>query len=226
MLQAIVFDYDGVLADTERLHLEAFRRTLAGHDLVLGEAEYFDSYLGLDDEGVFRAVAQQRGRAWSDAAVRALVDRKARCFREVSASTSVLFPGVPDRLRAWSRAVSLAIASGSLREEIELVLDAASLRDTIPVIVAAGETAKGKPAPDPYLRAMELLAASRPGTPLEPARCLAVEDSPWGIDSARAAGMRVIAVTTSYPAERLAGADAIFAGLATVDLDLLQGLVG
>jgi beta-phosphoglucomutase len=226
MLQAIVFDYDGVLADTEPLHLRAFQESLAGHGLTLSDADYYEHYLGLDDEGVFHAIADREGRACSVDEVRAFVQRKARRFLEISQSTRVLYPGAAERLRDWSGRVPVAIASGSLRHEIELVLEAESLRDTIPVIVAAGETAHGKPAADPYVRALELLCARRPGTTLDPGRCVAVEDSPWGIDAARGARMKSVAVTTSYPAARLSGADAIVGAIGDLEYSLLDRVAG
>ncbi len=226
-LQAVVFDYDGVLADTEPLHLRAFQETLAPRGIDLTRRRYFEDYLGLDDEGVFGAVTVQHGLALARNEIRALVEEKAQRFKDISATERVLFPGAAERLRSWSRQVAVAIASGSLRHEIESVLDAEALRDYITVIVAAGETANGKPAPDPYLRALELLGRLRSARQnrLDPARTVAVEDSPWGIDSAHAAGMLAVAVTTSYPAARLSTADAVLPDLASLDLDLLDAIV-
>lgn len=224
-LQAIVFDYDGVLADTEPLHLRAFQETLAPRGVELTGAKYFDDYLGLDDEGVFGAVSAEHGLWWARPEIRALVAEKAERFRGLSASERVLFPGAADRLRGWSRQVPIAIASGSLRHEIEAVLEAESLRDVVAVIVAAGETASGKPSPDPYLRALELLSRTRGGRPLAAAHCVAVEDSPWGVDSAHAAGMKAVALATSYPAHRLTGADAVLPDLAALELDFLESVV-
>jgi beta-phosphoglucomutase-like phosphatase (HAD superfamily) len=227
-LQAIVFDYDGVLADTEPLHLLAFQRALAPRGVTLARDRYFEDLLGLDDEGVFEAVSAQEGLGWTRKEVAVLVEDKALRFREATAERRVLFPGVAERLRQWSRAVPIAIASGSLRHEIEHVLEAESILDVVPVIVAAGETENGKPAPDPYLRALALLAARRPpgGEVLDASRSVAVEDSPWGIDSARAAGMKAVALSTSYPPERLNGADAVLASFESLDLGMLDRLVG
>jgi beta-phosphoglucomutase-like phosphatase (HAD superfamily) len=224
-LQAIVFDYDGVLADTEPLHLRAFQETLATRGVELTSARYFDDYLGLDDAGVLGAVSAEHGLGWTRLEIRALTAEKAQRFQDLSSTERVLFAGAADRLRQWGRQVPIAIASGSLRHEIEHVLEVERLRDVVPVIVAAGETPNGKPAPDPYIRALELLGGLPGAVAVEAARCLAVEDSPWGIDSARGAGMRVIAVTTSYPAARLAAADVVVPGLASVDLPLLDAVV-
>lgn len=236
-LQAIVFDYDGVLADTEPLHLRAFQRTLAAHGVDLSGEEYFEHYLGLDDEGVFKAVAEQRQLSWPEDRVNALVAEKAAQFALTVARASappghpdrqpVLYPGVAPRLLAWSAFLPLAIASGSLREEIEPVIAAEGLRDAVPVIVGANDTERGKPHPDPYVRALDILAARRDPRlgPLDASLCVAVEDSPWGIDAAQAAGMKVLALTTSYPAERLASADAILDRFEDLELALLDRLV-
>jgi HAD superfamily hydrolase (TIGR01509 family) len=224
-LQAIVFDYDGVLADTEPLHLRAFQETLAARGVDLTRAQYFEDYLGLDDAGVFGAVSAEHGLGWTRLEIRALTEEKSERFRDLSSTERVLFAGAADRLRQWSRQVPIAIASGSLRHEIEFVLEAERLRDVVPVIVAAGETPHGKPAPDPYIRALDLLGRLPGAAAIDAARCVALEDSPWGIDSAGDAGMRVIAVATSYPAERLAAADAVVPGLATVDLPMLDAVV-
>lgn len=232
-LQAIVFDYDGVLADTEPLHLRAFQQTLAPFGIELPLADYMEQYLGLDDEAVFRTVGERHSMRWRPEQVSDMVAGKAERFRCIVSRAllpagaegreGLLYPAVAERVRAWSREVSLAIASGSLREEIEPVLEAEGLRDLIPVVVAAGETPNGKPSPAPYLRALQLLAERHAGEePLEAARCVAIEDSPWGIDAALAAGMRVVAVATSYAPDRLNGAHHIVRRFEDLDLALLS----
>ena len=217
-LQAIVFDFDGVLADTERLHLAAFQQVLEPEGVTLGAADYYDRYLGFDDWGVFGALAGERGLAWTGDDVTRLVGAKADCLRTILETQPVLFDGVAERVREWAGNVPFAIASGALRHEIELILDAAGLRSLFPVIVAAGETPNFKPAPDPYLAALRQLGA-------EPQRSVAVEDSVWGIESARQAGMKVVAVTSSYPRERLTGADAVVARFSDLTLGVFEGLV-
>ncbi len=212
-LQAIVFDFDGVLADTEPLHLRAFQQALGPVGVTLEPSDYYARYLGYDDDGVLAAIARDRRLDWGPDDLAGLARTKAACFRTVVDVCPVLFDGVRDAVRAWADAVPMAIASGALRDEIELILAAAGLLDVFPVIVAAGETPEGKPAPDPYRAALERLR-------VEPARTVAVEDSLWGIESARAAGMKVVAVTTSYPPAQLAQADAIVATVA--DLTLQQ----
>jgi beta-phosphoglucomutase len=201
-LEALVFDFDGVLANTEPLHLRVFQEVLAERRVGLDEGEYYERYLGYDDSGVFAAISSDRGLRWTSRDLAGLVALKARSFRAALETHTVLYDGVAGRLHEWARLVPMAIASGALREEIELILGAAGLLALFPVIVAAGETPAGKPAPDPYLAALARLGA-------EARRSIAVEDSFWGIESARRAGMKVVAVTTSYPRERLADADAV-----------------
>lgn len=225
-VRAIVFDYDGVLADTESLHLAAFQSALEAHGVPLARDDYFERYLGLDDEGVFKTIAENRGLGWSGEALSALVAQKTRLFREILQCREVLYPGVAERLREWGGSIDLAIASGSIRAEIAPVLEAAGLSSLIRVIVASGETPRSKPFPDPYQRALELLAdetASR--APFDSGSCLAVEDSPWGIDSAHAAGLRVVAVATSYDAARLAAADAVVQRFSDLSLSLMDEVV-
>ena len=94
-----------------------------------------------------------------------------------------------------------------------------------PAIVAAEDTAAGKPAPDPYQRAVALLSTAMNTDVLAPGDCVAIEDSRWGIESARAAGLRAVGVTTSYDAGELAGADLIIGSLAELDVANLQRLL-
>jgi len=217
MPSALVLDFDGVVADTEPLHLAAFQEVFAGVGLELSGEDYAARYLGYDDRGVARAFAADRGLLWDDERVEELVDEKTVRFGEKLRTTGALFPGVADTIRRFAAEMPVAIASGALRVEIEAVLGSAGLRDAIRAIVAAGETPAGKPAPDPFARAVALLG-------VEPARAVAVEDSVWGVESARAAGLKVVAVTTSYPAETFPGVALVVPTLAALTLDALRGL--
>lgn len=228
MLHAIVFDFDGVLADSEPLHFEVFRRVLAGAGITLTEALYYDRYLGYDDVGAFRAVLQDNGRLADDAAVQALIATKVTLFPEFVRGKDVLFPGVAAQVRRFAAERPLAIASGAFPHEIELILDGAGLRDAFQVLVGAGDTPRSKPAPDPYARAVALLQARGlvPAGAEAVAGCVAIEDSKWGIQSAKAAGLPCVAVTTSYPAAELTDADLIVDGVAGLTLAQLETLAG
>ena len=224
MLQAIVLDFDGVVVNSEPLHLRAFQEMLAIEGQALSAEEYYDVYVGLDDVGMFRAFAERHGLPGDAAWVGQMVTSKAARMQALLADGSPLFAGAADHIRELAAVVPVAIASGALRHEILQVLDGAGLTSAFSVIVAAGETARGKPAPDPYARAVALLAQQR-GVAMDPARVVAVEDTIQGLASAREAGLRTIAVTTTYPAEALGEADAIVEALGEVTVGLLERLV-
>jgi beta-phosphoglucomutase len=221
MLRAIVFDFDGVIANSEPLHLAAFRDVLAEERIALTEADYYDRYLGFDDVGVFRTVSADRGRVWSAGKIGTLVARKAARLEALERDVSILFPGAADAIRRAVAAVPIAIASGALRPEIVRVLEREGLGDTFTAIVSAGETSASKPSPEPYLKAIALLAAAA-GAPLEARDCVAIEDSRWGIESAKAAGLRTIAVAQTYDASELPAVDLVIPALAALDLAALR----
>jgi HAD superfamily hydrolase (TIGR01509 family) len=214
VIKAVVFDFDGVLADSEPLHFRAFRDVLRGVGLVLTEEAYYARYLGYDDVRAFQAIAQDSGITLTEAEVGHLVAQKAVRLEALERGTSVLFPGARNAVIRMAARRPIAIASGARREEIERTLDREGLRSHFPVLVAAEDTAASKPDPAPYRRAVELLALQRTG--LRAFECVAVEDSRWGLVSARDAGLRTIAITHSYPAAALTDADAV--------IDHLDGL--
>ena len=225
MLRAIVFDFDGVIANSEPLHFRAFRDALAGRGVDLSEHDYYTRYLGYDDLGAFRAIARDRGRALSEAELAGLAADKAARMEALEHDASVLFPGAAAAIRRAAAAVPLAIASGALGAEIRRVLDGADLTRYFAAIVAAEDTPASKPAPDPYQRAVALLSAAMGDPGLPAADCVAIEDSRWGIASARAAGLRTVGVTSSYGADELSEADLVIGSLGDLDLTSLQRLL-
>ena len=220
-LKAIVFDFDGVIANSEPLHFRGYRAVLAEEGITLSEADYYARYLGFDDVGAFEAIGRHQGVAWSGARIADLVARKAVRLEALERDVSVLFPGAADAIRRAAAALPVAIASGARGEEIRRVLDREHLLGCFTAIVAAEDTPVSKPAPDPYLRALALLAPA--AGELRAAECVAIEDSQWGLQSARAAGLHTVAVTTTYRADELV-ADSTIASLAAMDLDLLARL--
>jgi HAD superfamily hydrolase (TIGR01509 family) len=135
----------------------------------------------------------------------------------------VLFPGAAEFIKSAASQVPIAIASGALRHEIVEIIEGAGLQHLFPVIVAAGDTPHSKPSPGPYLLAFERLRQSA-GEELDPSRCVAIEDSRWGLESARGAGLRCVGVTTSYPAAELAAAELVAGSLKDLTLDALDRL--
>jgi beta-phosphoglucomutase-like phosphatase (HAD superfamily) len=224
-LRAIVFDFDGVIANSEPLHFRAFRDVLAEHGVELSMQAYYEKYLGFDDRGVFSAVGSERELSWSPRVVSSLVSRKAVRLEEIERDVSVLFPGAAEAIERSSAEVPIAIASGALGPEIRRILDSAGLTRHFAAIVSAEDTPASKPAPDPYQRAVALLAQSMNDASLRPADCVAVEDSRWGLESAKTAGLRTVGVTSSYGAAELALADLVIPSLAELDLSRLRQLL-
>jgi len=222
-LQAIVFDFDGVIANSEPLHLTAFQQVLAEEGIALTRSEYYTRYLGYDDVGMFEALGRDRDVPMDADRVAGLVARKAGRMELLLQDGSVLFPGAVDFVRAAAAAVPIAIASGARRHEIDEIIDAAGVSDLFAAIVAAGDTPESKPSPAPYCLALERLR-QHAGRGLDPARSVAIEDSLWGLESARGAGLRLVGVTTSYRADELPGAELIVDGLRELTLPALDRL--
>ena len=222
-LQGIIFDFDGVIADSEPLHFRAFQQTLSEDGLEMSPKEYYARYLGYDDVGMFQAFGEDRGVPMDDARVAGLVTRKGQKLQAMLTTGAVLFPGAIDFIRSAAGAVPIAIASGALRHEIDEVVVAAGVAGLFSAIVASGDTPESKPSPAPYSLAFERLREAS-ATPLDPARCVAIEDSRWGLESARGAGLRCVAVTNSYPADELTGAELVVSGLKDLTLNALDRL--
>jgi beta-phosphoglucomutase len=222
-LQAIIFDFDGVIANSEPLHLMAFQHVLQGAGVDLTAADYYARYLGYDDEGVFHAIARDRGLKVSDADVASLVARKGDRMEELLRSGAVLFPGAIEFIREAAAAVPIGIASGAQRHEILEIIDSAGVADLFAAVVASGDAPESKPSPAPYQLAFRRLCAVS-GRPLDPRRSVAIEDSRWGLESAHGAGLRLVGVTTSYPAHELVGAELIVSGLDGLTLAALDRL--
>jgi len=222
-LQAIVFDFDGVIADSEPLHLRAFQQTLTEEGIELSAADYYSRYLGYDDVGLMRMLATDRGIAMSDRQITALVARKSARLQEMRCDGHVLFPGAVEFIRNAAAEVPIAIASGALKHEIMEIIGAAGIGDLFTAIVAAGDTPQSKPSPAPYLLAFERLRQGS-GRDLDPRRCVAIEDSRWGLESAHGAGLRCVGVTNSYSAADLQGAELVVGGLGDLTLPALDRL--
>ena len=214
---AIVFDFDGVLADSEPLHLRVYQELLEPQGIHIDQVAYETRYLGYDDVGVFQKIAEDFGLMLGDEEIEMLIDAKSRRFQQLVSSGDVLYPGAAALVRRLGAAWPLGIASGALRAEIELMLRGAGLLDRFKFIVASGDTDQTKPAPGPYLRAAELH-----GVPA--AACVAIEDSHWGLQSARAAGMRTIAITHTYSRASLTEADIIIDSLDELTVDFVKKL--
>lgn len=209
-LKAIIFDFNGVIVDDEPLHLELFKRVMSEEGMTLTDVEYHEKYLGYDDRGCFSAALADFGRsqaAGDTVYVDELIARKADYYHAAIEQRFLLFPGAVELIRLAASRYPLAIASGALRSEIEMVLSRGEIRDAFHVIIAAEDVSACKPDPEGYLKALEKLNGLSPGAEIRPHECLVIEDSVAGVEAAKRAEMRCLAVTNSYHAEDLRQAD-------------------
>ena len=214
--RAVLFDFDGVIVNSEPLHFYAFHEVLKAEGVEITEDEYYRELIGFDDRGGFRKVFERRGRPLEPRTLLALMARKSHVMMQLIHERRFhALPGVEEFVRGLWRTRPLAICSGALREEIEAMLEGVSLRDCFSVIVAAEDVTAGKPDPSGYLLTVRLLnekmrasvAAGNNSRPLTPADCLVVEDAPTVIRSVKAVGFPTLGVATSYPLMKLMDAD-------------------
>lgn len=225
MLQATLFDFNGVLVDDESLHLEGFNAALAPAGVTISLDEYNERYLGFDDRGAFAAMLRDRGLDHGDERIAALIAAKSVVYAELAARSLTVFEGAAELLRSAAERGPVAIVSGALRGEIDVALRLMGAEGAPRVIVAAEDVAACKPDPEGYLLGLSRLAAT--AGELDPARCVAVEDSVAGVESARAAGLRVVAVAHTYDpgALREAGAHEVFAHVRELTVEALDAAV-
>ena len=222
MLRAIIFDFDGVVADSEPVHFAVFQRVLGELGFFLSREEYYAEYLGYNDKGCFTAFLTARGRPAPPPVVDQLVGRKAAIYLEHINRQLVIFPGVREFVREAAKQHRLAICSGASRHEIELILEAASIRQEFEHITSSEDVMQGKPHPEGFLHALRSLNVRSDGAAILPEHCLVIEDSIPGIRGAHAAGMKVLAVANTHPLEELREADVMTESLASMTLRELE----
>jgi beta-phosphoglucomutase len=221
-LRAVIFDFDGVITDSEILHFRAFNTVLASHGFELSKHEYYKDYLGLSDKDCFKALIGEGRLQTQEAQIPALIQAKTRVFEKLARTEGKIIEGVREFLGLLAGArVPIAICSGALRPEIELILEGAALRNHFDVIVSAEEVHRGKPDPEGFLLALQKLNDVWPD-PIAPECCVVIEDSHWGLRAAEAAGMHTIAVTNTYDAAQLKQADKVVHRLDDLMLDDLR----
>ena len=226
VLRAIIFDFNGVLVDDEPIHLEMFQKVLREEGISLSEQDYYARYLGMDDRGCFKAVFRDRGRALDGSSLAKLVQRKAVYYRESIEKGTVVFPGVKQLIPELFARFPLAVASGALRDEIELILQSVTLRKYFQVIVSAEDVSEGKPHPEIFIKALDRLNRAASGdNPIGSSECLVVEDSREGIVAAHRAGIKCLAVSNSHPAEELRAAEAVVGSLTEVTVPFLESIL-
>lgn len=202
--RAILFDFNGVIVDDESQHCDSLIATLADFGYPLDRDAYYRDYLGFDDRACFRTTFERMGRRAEEDAIQEAIECKAAHYERSIRASMQLVPGAADFVRAAARdGIRIAIVSGALRREIELVLGEAGLREHVEAIVAAEDVESCKPDPCGYNAARAALGLGTDG-------CVVVEDSLPGLAAARAAALRCVMVATSHPAGDLAGADLVW----------------
>jgi beta-phosphoglucomutase len=225
MLKAVILDFDGIIVDTEPLHYRAFQEILIPLGMGYSWDDYVSYYIGFDDREAFREAFKTFGQDISDNELGALITRKATLFEEIINDGIRPYPGVLELIKELSKKIPLALCSGALPSDIAPILKQLNISDAFDIIVTADDVTASKPDPESYIIAVQGLCAAFPNKLIVPRECLAIEDTPAGITSAQKAGIPVLAVTNSFPAEKLVGAVRIIDSLETITLENLHEIV-
>ena len=225
MLSAIIFDFDGVIVNTEPLHYRAMQEVLAPLGLGYAWEDYMALYIGFDDRDAIRERYKKDGRAPGDAELQSLIKKKADAFeRLVVEEGADPYPGVVRFIRSLVGQVPVALCSGALRRDVSPILARLHLDRCFNVMVTSDDVKTSKPDPECYALTVERLSAAYPHVGISAGTCLAVEDTPAGITAAKGAGVKVLALPNSYDQGKLAAADIVLESLEDVTLVSLQGM--
>ncbi len=222
MLAAVILDFDGIIVDTEPIHYRAFQEILVPLGLGYSWEEYLDKYIGYDDRDAFRHVFRAGGIALDEGGLQEMIGQKGAAFQRIIAAGVEPYPGVVELIRAVHGRVPLGLCSGALPADIEPILGQLGIAGLFDAIVTAADVEASKPDPESYRLALEELRSACPGRRIIAASTLAIEDTPAGITAARGAGLKVLAVSNSYPEEALADADRVVTSLANMDFETLR----
>jgi len=211
----VIFDMDGVLVDSAEPHFKSWQ-LLAAENGGTVTREQFSSTFGRQNNDIipmlFGAVDAAR--------LRQLADRKEELYRELVRHDTPVLAGAVELVRALhDDGIRLAVGSSGPLANIELVLRAMGVRDCISVIVSGDDVTRGKPDPQVFSLACE-------GMGLPAANCAVIEDAPVGVQAARAAGAKAVAVLTYHPASSFEGADCVVERLADLTPDKIKRLLG
>jgi HAD superfamily hydrolase (TIGR01509 family) len=226
MIKAIFFDFNGVIIDDETIQMKAYQEVFRGHEVNLTEDLYFGA-LGMDDRTFVRSMFAKSGKPLTDVMLDSVIEAKTAVHRETIKDELPLFPGVLTFLKATSRHFQLGLVSMANRNEVGHVFERANLGPLFSVVVTAEDTSVCKPAPDCYVCGLAKLNEKRQQErllPLLASECLAIEDSPPGIEAARSAGMRTLGITNTVAEAdlRAAGADVVTGSLADWNVDAVH----
>ncbi|NEQ23857.1 MAG: HAD family phosphatase [Microcoleus sp. SIO2G3] len=201
-LRAVLFDFNGVIINDEPLHQKLIEQLLIEENLRPNPQDFWQFCIGRSDRACLKELLSQRGRVVTDKYLNDLVARKSRAYVQQLESIEHLpiYPGLTDlidRLRAAQ--IPMAIVSGAVRAEVQLVLDRTELASNFTILVCGDDITQSKPNPEGYLLAVDRLNEALPGLDLHPHECLAIEDSFAGLEAAKSAGIPVVGIANTYP---------------------------
>lgn len=220
MLNAVIFDFDGIIVDSEPMHYRAFQAVLEPLGKGYSWEVYCEIFIGFDDRDAFRNAFKVKGEKIGSREVKRLISEKAAYFQKlIREGKATPLPGAVELIQSIPRKLPIALCSGALLEDILPILKTLKIEDAFSVIVTAEDTKKSKPDPAPYQLAIQKLGLDDPTT------AIAIEDTPAGILSAKGAGLKVLAVTNSYDREYLLEADAATDSLEHINRLSLEDMV-
>lgn len=192
MISAIFFDFDGVLVDTEPLHYACWIEALAGQGIRITAEDYARRFTGVSDSAMIDELCREFGGPGDRSFFAACKKRKTALYRERAPAACHIREELRMFLTTRRQIYSIGVVSSSSRLDVEPHLVSQGVRDSLTALVCCEDVRRLKPAPDPYLRALEVIRASVEGLRAE--QCLVVEDSEPGAEAGRRAGMRVVRV--------------------------------
>ncbi|MEN8254531.1 MAG: HAD family phosphatase [Verrucomicrobiota bacterium] len=220
MLNAVIFDFDGIIVDSEPMHYQAFQRVLEPLGKGYSWEEYCETYIGFDDRDAFRQAFIAKGEGICAKDLKNMINEKAKVFQQlIHDGGATPLPGAVELINSIPRKLPIALCSGAWLEDILPILKNLGIDNSFSVIVTAEDTEKSKPDPAPYQLTLEKLGIE------DPATAIAIEDTPAGIISAKGAGLKVLAVTTSHDRDYLHEADAVTDSLENVTRLSLEDMV-
>jgi len=224
MLRAVIFDFDGVITDSEILHLRAFNQSLAPYGIEITTKDYYTNYLGFCDLDCYKMLIDKGLLKIDETQIDDIIKVKSKIFEELTKTEGRTIEGVQEFLQMLKQNnIPMAICSGSLSVEIEIMLEEAGLRHYFTAIVSADQVKKSKPHPEGFILSLQKLNKTcKP--PIAANECIVIEDSDWGLRAAKHAGMHTVAVTNSYDAEQLTTAEKIVSHLNELAINDLQKL--
>jgi len=214
MIKAILFDMNGIIIDDENIHEMAFRETLRPYNINFNHQTYLDCCSGKTDRAGYEEIAAKFS---TNLPIDDLLSQKGKMYLKLFPANKKSYFGIIELIHSLSGSYKLALTSSSSREEVNLITKEFGISNEFEVIISGDDVHKGKPDPEPYL-----ITANKLG--FEPKECVAIEDSPSGITSAKAAGCYCIAVTTTHTKKDLAAADLVVNDSSEITTQIIQNI--